>query len=751
MTLILPFCTCILLYVYAEKAVTEQIVLSSERTLAQFFALVDNVMDDVNQICISIGSEKICKQHINDSVQDPNSSNYSAVEVHNMLKGYGEERFFDVLVYFPTMDQIVSEKNGSLSAEEYLISTYGRENVQLERYSPLLDCDSPSPRISAFVGADQQTYLCVNMRWFTIGYSEREYIVSIVFSPEFLSSLMIQEHLGEDGTLMIFDAQKQLLLSGDGVTTYSFADFDGSSTLFEFESENGNYMMLSKQSDVIEGYYAYATNTDDFWQTLSALRLVCALACGLCLILTVVLVFRVTKKVYTPIGMVLHRAEQVGVESYDKNEHNEIEFISRILEESSIERMNLQRQVRKSQNLQFDQLIRAVLKGEFDQKALDKNLMEKIGMEYATGLYHVVLIFVRHSVDMDNTTQDFVIRNTFEEVSSVDGSGYVVDIDANQYALLLNYVQNADVNEKIDNLRGCQAYLRQQLGLDLILSSGRVHQSLARAHTSYAEAELAMKYKYLLEDVDYIDYNDIKNREFSYASSMESTLSRNIVGFINGKMPELSGREFVSEIMDMCRINSATSMDNIECFKYEMNSIINKAFMICEIAEGRKERIQKLVSQPTLDEFRMELVEILEMLRNTKQHVSKQETICQKVMEYISENYSNPQLSVTQLCEIVNLSPYYISKMFKEKYELTVTEFIAKTRIKNAKEQLMNTDKSIKIIAEENGFLSSNVFIRTFKKWEGITPGIYREQEKMMSPIHKSVKIVTDEAEPVLK
>lgn len=707
-----------------------QIVLSSERMLTQFFALVDNVMDEVSQTCISVGSEDVCVRHIESRLKDAENNKYSSVEVHNMLKEYKNEKFYDVLVYFPQIDQVISITNGTLTSQEYLVSTYGRKILLPDQYSPLLNCNTPRPQIGAFVGADQQTYLCMNMHWSTVGYPEREYVVSIVFDPEYLSSLMIQEHLGEDGTLIIFDAEKNLLISGDGVASYDLTNLSDSDSLFEGKNENGNYMMLSRPSSSVEGYYAYATDLDDFWQTISTLRLVCLIACGMCIILTIVLVLRGTKKVYSPIDTAVQRAVQMGTESYDRNEHSEIEFISRVLEKSSIERTDLQNRVRKHQSLQRDELIRAVMKGEFEQKGSENVFLKEIGMADATGLFCVVMVYVRNSVDMDNAMQDFVISNTFEEVSGVNGCGYVVNLAAKQYALLVNLGQDADAEEEMERLLSCQSYLRQELGLDLVLSSGSVHQGLAEVHRSFTEAELAMKYMYLLEDADYIDYREIKNREFSYSSSTESTLSRNIIGFINGKNPELSGQEFVEEIIGICNISDSVSIDNIECFKYEMISIINKAFMICGIPEGRKERIQELVLQPTMTSFRRELAQLLEMLRDMKRRVSKQETICQKAIEYIGENYADPQFSLTQLGEMLNLSPYYVSRLFKDKYEMTISDCIAKTRVRKAKEQLVDTDLSIKTIAEKNGFLSSNIFIRTFKKWEGVTPGFYRAQKK---------------------
>jgi YesN/AraC family two-component response regulator len=257
-----------------------------------------------------------------------------------------------------------------------------------------------------------------------------------------------------------------------------------------------------------------------------------------------------------------------------------------------------------------------------------------------------------------------------------------------------------------------------------------VHQGIEEVHKSFDEAELAMKHKYLLEDADYIDYKDVRNREFIYSSYMESNLSRSIIGFINGKTQEPAAEDFVEETMQLCHIDVDTAMDNVECFKYEMVSIINKAFMICGVSEGRKERIQQLVMQPTLEKFRKDLADLLHLLRELKQNGSKQDLICQRAAEYIAENYRNPQLSVTQLGEELKLSPYYASKLFKEKYEMSMPDYVAKTRVQKAKEQLRNTELSIKEIAEQNGFLSSNVFIRTFKKWEGVTPGIYREDGK---------------------
>lgn len=52
---------------------------------------------------------------------------------------------------------------------------------------------------------------------------------------------------------------------------------------------------------------------------------------------------------------------------------------------------------------------------------------------------------------------------------------------------------------------------------------------------------------------------------------------------------------------------------------------------------------------------------------------------------------------------------------------------ISKVRIMKSKELLSSTSLNIKEIAEATGFISSTVFISTFKKYEGITPGQYKQ------------------------
>jgi len=73
------------------------------------------------------------------------------------------------------------------------------------------------------------------------------------------------------------------------------------------------------------------------------------------------------------------------------------------------------------------------------------------------------------------------------------------------------------------------------------------------------------------------------------------------------------------------------------------------------------------------------------------------------------------------------MSASHLSKLYKEAYGVSVPHEITAVRLRNAKLLLQNTDININDVAERSGFSNASVLIRTFKKWEGITPGRYRE------------------------
>ena len=98
-----------------------------------------------------------------------------------------------------------------------------------------------------------------------------------------------------------------------------------------------------------------------------------------------------------------------------------------------------------------------------------------------------------------------------------------------------------------------------------------------------------------------------------------------------------------------------------------------------------------------------------------------------KIVNYINENYGDPDLNVNMIADKFSITPSYMSRYFKAKVGNALSDYIVQIRIAKAMEMLKNTDMKISVIAEKVGFSSVTVFMRAFKRSEGITAGEFRE------------------------
>ncbi|MHA7966209.1 PocR ligand-binding domain-containing protein [Paenibacillus sp. CAU 1782] len=100
--------------------------------------------------------------------------------------------------------------------------------------------------------------------------------------------------------------------------------------------------------------------------------------------------------------------------------------------------------------------------------------------------------------------------------------------------------------------------------------------------------------------------------------------------------------------------------------------------------------------------------------------------VLQPALDYI-HSHKGEQVTLKQAAELCHLSPSYFSRLFAKETGENFTVYLARLKIKWAKKLLEATDMPISQISDELGFNESGYFIKTFKKYEDITPAIYRK------------------------
>lgn len=97
-----------------------------------------------------------------------------------------------------------------------------------------------------------------------------------------------------------------------------------------------------------------------------------------------------------------------------------------------------------------------------------------------------------------------------------------------------------------------------------------------------------------------------------------------------------------------------------------------------------------------------------------------------RIIEYIN-NHLEEDLSLTRLAEIGGFNASYLSRLFKQTYQINIVEYIFQKRIAFAKELLADRNIMIQEVAVRTGYQSANSFARMFRKATGLSPAEYRE------------------------
>lgn len=97
------------------------------------------------------------------------------------------------------------------------------------------------------------------------------------------------------------------------------------------------------------------------------------------------------------------------------------------------------------------------------------------------------------------------------------------------------------------------------------------------------------------------------------------------------------------------------------------------------------------------------------------------------IREYLDKHYIE-KISLDALADQFFISKFYLTRVFKEQYGVSINTYVLNLRITKAKQMLRFTDKKLEDIGYQCGLGAPHYFSRIFKQVEGITPSEFREK-----------------------
>ena len=97
-----------------------------------------------------------------------------------------------------------------------------------------------------------------------------------------------------------------------------------------------------------------------------------------------------------------------------------------------------------------------------------------------------------------------------------------------------------------------------------------------------------------------------------------------------------------------------------------------------------------------------------------------------RVQQYI-DDHIHEDLSLARIADIMHFNAKYLSRLFKQKTGVNLSDYVNDNKIRKATELLANERLKILDVSRMVGFMSAPYFTRFFKRYMGTSPQAYRE------------------------
>lgn len=193
------------------------------------------------------------------------------------------------------------------------------------------------------------------------------------------------------------------------------------------------------------------------------------------------------------------------------------------------------------------------------------------------------------------------------------------------------------------------------------------------------------------------------------------------------ELPDLTYKEvenIANMLSSLCNYLVEEALDKNLAFEMYKKSIGNKNDLEEDFFDGYSinniENIKKGISNAIVDAY------ICEDIDEENKNIS---VTLKPAIDYIYKNKSE-NITAETMAKVCHISQSYFSRLFSKEMGESFSNYISKLKIKWAKELLEESDMSVSQISDELGFNEAGYFIKIFKKYEGITPSVYKKYYK---------------------
>jgi two-component system response regulator YesN len=369
-----------------------------------------------------------------------------------------------------------------------------------------------------------------------------------------------------------------------------------------------------------------------------------------------------------------------------------------------------------------------------------------LNSEYIEKEYHYKLtpgyfcIGIIHIDSTSNTDKNSI--SLFSQITDIISAELVFNCSdheciesKNDIVFFMNYSKNKSlsihrsINYIFSNIKET---LRLTPSYKLTIGIGNLLSNIKDIRKSYLLAVMAIKSRYILGYDKVIQSSSIKNTQENFTTSASYSITKHFKRIIDGLNKEQCANEADQFFMGYLPLFTKYPYLAPEFALLIVNNFINVFFIAFNIKLSINE-IQKSIHSNfynccTFDDLRSFIsfwvhYVIDEYFKINDERDSK---IISEAKQFIRNNYQN-RIEISEIAQIVYLSPTYLGLLFKKQTGQTFHEYLIDVRMEKAKELLIGFKLNIKEISHLTGYRDVKYFSKLFQKHVGLKPTEYRK------------------------
>jgi len=428
-----------------------------------------------------------------------------------------------------------------------------------------------------------------------------------------------------------------------------------------------------------------------------------------------------------------------------KNSKNEFDVIRDLVIHTLSKEEEMKKQIMRFTPIIKNNLLYQLLVGGILPESIGELELKTVGIEKQSGKFVVCLVeiddcsgFIKDESDSEYALVTLVVTNVLDEL-----------LDTNNFKhwdVLFSRTKLSVIVEIKDSFEESMAKLSSLFEnmIEFLEKNFKIYVSVGisgevlgiiNLKFAYEQAEKVLGLKFVKPNMKIFKFSELSQDITSEKEFLPKDIENRIINSVKEGKVEGIYEVFENIRSHITAANSPHMAKMILIYLYGLyyqllNSIPNT---VGEKQKPEPEKVMRLiideknpkkVLQALQEDYRI----LAESVIVNKQKMGND--LISNILEYIHQQYSSSEISLSTIADKFNITPQYLSAIFKEKTGQNISDYIQNLRMNRAKELLLSTDYPVSQIAKMIGYTEVSGFTKAFKKFEGVSPNKFRELNK---------------------